>query len=90
MNISKSLLYHGAAERLFTFTDTPYQVETAGEKTVFEKGYAYRRPGLPVQVVVSGTHYEMGLQYGVLLRDEIRALAALFHQLGQTIAGLRR
>ena len=32
----------------------------------------YRYPGLVPLLEVSGTHYEMGLQYGVLLRPEIK------------------
>ena len=61
--------------RLITFQNTPYTVTINGEEYSFQQGTAYRREGLPVQLSVSGTHYEMGLQYGVLLKDETRAMA---------------
>ena len=34
----------------------------------------YKTPGFPIRLTLKGTHYEMGLQYGVLLRDEIYGL----------------
>jgi len=60
--------------------ETSFQGETKSEgtKTIFRQGVAYRYPGLPPLVEVAGDPYEMGLQYGVLLRPEIMtALDAL-------------
>jgi hypothetical protein len=60
--------------------DAPFQnqVATAGLKSTFRRGVAYRHPGVPPMLEVSGDPYEMGLQYGVLLRPEIlTALDAL-------------
>lgn len=51
--------------------DGEYTVEVDGVRSTFERGVAYRYPGLVPLVEVSGSHYEMGLQYGVLLRPEI-------------------
>ena len=47
------------------------------------QGYAYRRDNIPIQVSVSGTHYEMGLQYGVLLKEETRQMVgSLYNVIG--------
>lgn len=53
--------------------DTPYnnEIVTNGVKSTFRGGVVYRYPGLPPMLEVSGDPYEMGLQYGVLLRPEI-------------------
>ncbi len=47
------------------------QVVTQGVKSTFHSGAVYRHPGLPAMLEVSGDSYEMGLQYGVLLKPEI-------------------
>jgi predicted choloylglycine hydrolase len=52
-------------------TKTSYEPVTEGVKSTFRKGVIYRYPGMPPLLKVSGSHYEMGLQYGVLLRPEI-------------------
>ena len=51
----------------------PYSAEVAqdGEVKRFHSGVLYRYPGILPMLEVSGSHYEMGLQYGVLLREEI-------------------
>lgn len=53
--------------------DTPYgkDIIINGVKSTFHNGVVYRYPGLPPMLEVSGDYYEMGLQYGVLLRPEI-------------------
>jgi hypothetical protein len=53
--------------------ETPFQkqVTAVGLKSTFRQGIAYRYQGLPPMLDVSGDPYEMGLQYGVLLRPEI-------------------
>jgi hypothetical protein len=60
------------------------QVMTAGLKSSFRQGVAYRYPGLPPLVEVSGDPYDMGLQYGVLLRSEI---VATLNSLGPFLKG---
>jgi predicted choloylglycine hydrolase len=67
------LLFGGCAslDTLLTVRDGGFTATADGIVSRFHEGTAYRRPGFPVQVSVSGTHYEMGLQYGVLLKDEI-------------------
>lgn len=52
-----------------------YVIEKDSDKFIFQQGYAFKRANTPVQLSLSGTHYEMGLQYGVLLKHEIRAMA---------------
>jgi hypothetical protein len=47
------------------------QVVTQGVKSTFREGAIYRYPGLPPMLDVTGDNYEMGLQYGVLLKPEI-------------------
>jgi hypothetical protein len=47
------------------------QVVTDGVKSTFHDGVIYRYPGQIPLLEVSGDHYEMGLQYGVLLRPEL-------------------
>jgi hypothetical protein len=46
------------------------QVVTDGVKSTFHDGVIYRHPGQIPLLEVAGDHYEMGLQYGVLLRPE--------------------
>lgn len=52
-------------------TTPEYKVTTEGGKSTFHDGVIYRYPGMVPLLSVSGDHYEMGLQYGVLLRPEI-------------------
>ena len=47
------------------------EVITEGVKSTFRGGVVCRHPGMVPLLEVSGDHYEMGLQYGVLLRPEI-------------------
>jgi len=47
------------------------QVKTEGVKSTFHQGVIYRYPGIVPMLEVGGDYYEMGLQYGVLLRPEI-------------------
>lgn len=47
------------------------QITTSGVKSTFQKGVIYRYPNIVPMLEVSGDYYEMGLQYGVLLRPEI-------------------
>ncbi len=47
------------------------QVVTSGVKSTFHEGVIYRYPGIVPMLEVAGDYYEMGLQYGVLLRPEI-------------------
>lgn len=58
-----------------------FVVEGDGVKATFRGGVVYRHPGTPPLLEVAGTHYEMGLQYGVLLQHEIAAMAAFFRAL---------
>ncbi len=53
--------------------DTQYgkDIVINGVKSTFHDGVVYRYPGLPPMLEVSGDYYEMGLQYGVLMRPEI-------------------
>ena len=48
------------------------QVVISGVKSTFHDGVIYRYPGIVPMMEVSGDYYEMGLQYGVLLRPEIK------------------
>jgi len=50
---------------------TNYTAATDGIKSTFHRGVMYRYPEVVPLLEVSGDHYEMGLQYGVLLRREI-------------------
>jgi hypothetical protein len=47
------------------------QVVTSGVKSTFHQGVIYRYPDFIPMLEVSGDYYEIGLQYGVLLRPEI-------------------
>lgn len=60
--------------RLIEYHDTALSPMIQGEQTVFLQGKAYHRQSMLTQVSVTGTHYDMGLQYGVLLKDEIREM----------------
>lgn len=50
---------------------TNYRVVTDGNSSTFREGIVYRYSGMVPMLEVSGTHYDMGLQYGVLLKSEI-------------------
>jgi len=52
-------------------TDYSKQVKTEGVKSTFHQGVIYRYPGIVPMLEVEGDYYEMGLQYGALLRPEI-------------------
>ncbi len=54
-----------------TTTSHQVQADSDGIKSTFRTGVIYRYPGMVPMLEVSGTHYEMGLQYGVLLKPEI-------------------
>jgi hypothetical protein len=54
-------------------TDYSKQVVTEGVKSTFHKGVIYRYPGIVPMLEVEGDYYEMGLQYGTLLRPEIKS-----------------
>jgi predicted choloylglycine hydrolase/tetratricopeptide (TPR) repeat protein len=54
-------------------TDYSEQVVTEGVKSTFHQGVIYRYPGIVPMLEVQGDYYEMGLQYGALLRPEIKS-----------------
>jgi hypothetical protein len=47
------------------------QISKSGVKSTFHQGVIYRYQGIVPMLEVEGDYYEMGLQYGVLLRPEI-------------------
>jgi len=55
-------------------------------RKIFRKGYLYEREGFIKQLSLSGTHYEMGLQYGVLLKEDIIKTAAFVDKLLEIFA----
>jgi hypothetical protein len=59
------------------------QVVIQGVQSSFRRGVLYRHPNLPPMLEVAGNHYEMGLQYGVLLRQEILAALDSFGRIAQ-------
>ena len=68
-------MHFKSLDKLIKYIDVHFDINKDGEKLGFMKGYVYRRDKIPVQVSLEGTHYEMGLQYGVLLNSEIRKIA---------------
>lgn len=70
-----------SVDSLVRYKDVQFKANKADEKLTFRQGYAYKRKNVPVQVSLSGTHYEMGLQYGVLLRDELKDMTNSLHKL---------
>lgn len=62
------------------------QVVRDGVKATFGNGAVYRHPGLPPLLEIAGSHYEMGLQYGVLLRPEILGMLAFFETILRVMA----
>ncbi len=65
---------------LIKFKDVKFDIGRAGERYIFHQGYAIKRENVPAQINLSGTHYEMGLQYGVLLKDETKEMAKIVHK----------
>ena len=61
------------------------------EGVAFHSGIRIDREGIPL-LALSGSHYEVGLQYGVLLKPEIRSIYGEFDSLlnDLTGGGLRR
>jgi len=51
--------------------DYTFETDPDGIRSAFNDGEVYRYPEIMPMLSVSGSHYEMGLQYGVLLRPEI-------------------
>lgn len=70
-----AVLIYGSILAVFpgNIKGSPYLEEKVeeGVLTTFREGNIYRHPGAVPLLEVSGDHYEMGLQYGVLLRPEI-------------------
>ena len=61
----------------------PYETEIIRDevKTSFRDGVLYRYSGFVPLLEISGTHFEMGLQYGVLLRPEILSTIAAYKRM---------
>jgi hypothetical protein len=57
-----------------------YQATTSGVKSIFHQGVIYRYPGMVPMLEVTGDYYEMGLQYGVLLRPENLQAVAMWEK----------
>ncbi len=58
-----------------------YETDPDGIRSFFREGEVYRHPGIMPMLRVAGGHYEMGLQYGVLLRPEILDSLDAYEQL---------
>ncbi len=67
----------------------PYdsQIVVSGGASRFRGGAAYRGEAPFTRIVVSGDHYEMGVQYGALLRDEIGRFIAFIETHIEGMAG---
>ncbi len=52
---------------------TQREVVGEGVKSTFRGGVVYRHSDMPPMLEVSGSHYDMGLQYGALFRSELIA-----------------
>lgn len=74
-------MHFNSLNSLIKYKNVQFNISQNGDKFVFQDGYAYRRKNIPVQVNLSGTHYQMGLQYGVLLKDETRGMANSLHKI---------
>ncbi len=61
-------------DKQIKYKNIHFEINRDGDKFTFRKGYVYRRNKVPIQVRLEGTHYEIGLQYGVLLKNEIRSM----------------
>ena len=66
------------------------QPKNEGNQYIYENGVLYRRAGFVPQLTVSGSHYQMGLQYGVLLRPEIEYTLISVERLLAIEAGERK
>lgn len=75
------ILNFNSVGSLIKYKDVKLKAERDGEKLVFREGYVYKRENVPVQVSLSGTHYEIGVQYGVLLKDEIKYMVNSLYKL---------
>ena len=62
-----------SVDSLIKYKDVQLKADKDSGKLIFGHGYAYKRKNVPVQVSLYGTHYEMGVQYGVLLKDEFES-----------------
>lgn len=67
-------MHFKSLNKLIKYKDVHFDINKDGEKFRFMKGHVYRRDKIPIQLSLEGTHYEMGLQYGVLLNNEIRKM----------------
>lgn len=63
--------------------ETNYPVHTNGVASTFGQGTVYRHPGMISMVDLAGTHQEMGLQYGVLLKPELLEALSLMEKVIQ-------
>ena len=79
--IGGMILNFNSVGSLIKYKNVKLKAERDDEKLVFRQGYAYKRKNVPVQVSLSGTHYEMGVQYGVLLKDEIKYMVNSLYKL---------
>ncbi len=69
--------------------ETNHPVRTSGATTTFGQGAVYRHPGRIAMADLAGSHYEIGLQYGVLLKPELlSALSALEKVIGLKASSL--
>ncbi len=68
-------------------TESPYEAEIQGNCATFRQGTVYRYPGLPPMLEVRGDYFEMGLQYGVLLRNEIHRGIQAYEEILRWMAG---
>lgn len=77
------LLLFGCSGVDKNISDSPREIKLGqGEtKMLFRGGTLYRRSGFPLQLEVTGSHYEMGFQYGVLLEKELIEMQELWEQL---------
>ncbi|HBF40137.1 MAG TPA: hypothetical protein DDW50_22875, partial [Firmicutes bacterium] len=61
-----------------------------GNQYRFERGVLYRRKGFVPQLIVNGSYYQMGLEYGVLLRPELQYTLESVERLLAIEAGERK
>ncbi len=74
------------AASITEFTENDYHVRIEGNTGYFNKGIVYRQDGFPIRIILRGTHYEMGLQRGVLLKGEIRYFAQKLYDYVMNVA----
>ena len=70
-----------------TKPETQREIVKKGVKASFRGGVVYRHPDMPPMIEVSGSHYEMGLQYGVLLRPELVSALDSYQRVVRWLAG---